>query len=97
MCAPSAGSPPEQCYARRADLDAVLAEWERVERPRVESAQANSRVLAKLMFRRGPVVAWLRETIMRALTVKAALGPIVRLIADQPDPDEAAQRVLSGR
>lgn len=84
-------------HADRADLDAVLAEWERVEKPRVESAQANSRVLAKLMFRRGPVVAWLRETIMRALTVKAALGPIIRLIADQPEPDEAAQRVLSGR
>jgi 2-polyprenyl-6-methoxyphenol hydroxylase-like FAD-dependent oxidoreductase len=75
---------------RRADrrlLPAVLAAWERVERPRVESAQANSRALAKLMFRRGRVTAWLRETVMRSLSVRAALGPIVRLVAARPDPD----------
>lgn len=83
--------------ADHSNLSALLAEWERVQKPRVESAQANSRVLAKLMFRRGRMVAWLRETIMRALTVKAALGPIIRLIAEQPDPDEVVQRVLSGR
>lgn len=73
--------------ADRSSLAAVLAAWERVERPRVESAQANSRMLARLMFRRGRVVAWLRESVMRGLSVRAALGPIVRLVAAHPDPD----------
>lgn len=84
-------------HADRASLAAVLAEWERVEKPRVESAQSNSRLLATLMFRRGKVVAWLRETAMRVMTVKAVLGPIIRLIAEQPDPDAAATAVLRRR
>lgn len=83
-------------HADHESLDTVLAEWERVQKPRVEAAQSNSRMLAKLMFRRGTVVAWLRETAMRLLSVKAVLGPIIRLVADQPDPDEIARRV-SGR
>lgn len=78
-------------------LTAVLEEWERTERPRVESAQQNSRMLARLMFRRGRVVAWLRETIARMLSVRAALGPIIRLVADQPDPDAAWNRVAVRR
>lgn len=76
-------------------LPEALAEWERVEKPRVESAQQNSRKLAKLMFRRGRVVTWLRESIARMLTVRAALGPIIKLVADQPDPDAALRRVAS--
>jgi len=75
----------------------VLAEWERTEKPRVEAAQSNSRMLARLMFRRGRVVAWMREAVMRMITVRAALGPIVRLVADQPDPRAAAERVLNDR
>ncbi|QMU96741.1 FAD-dependent monooxygenase [Microbacterium esteraromaticum] len=82
-------------HADRSTLAAVLAEWERVERPRVESAQTNSRMLAKMMFRRGRVVAWLRESAMRMLSVRAALGPIVRLIADRPDPDSVALTALA--
>ncbi len=79
-------------HADRGNLTAVLAEWERVQKPRVESAQSNSRMLAKLMFRRGRVMAWLRETAMRVLSVKAVLGPIIRLVADQPDPDDIRLR-----
>lgn len=79
-------------HADRSSLPAVLEAWERVERPRVESAQTNSRMLAKLMFRRGRFIAWLRETVMRSLSVRAALGPIVKLIASRPDPD----RVVGG-
>lgn len=67
-------------------LHGALTEWERIERPRVESAQQNSRTLARLMFRRGRVIAWLREVALRVLTVRAALGPIVRLVAERPDP-----------
>lgn len=84
-------------HTDRAELAQVLAEWERIEKPRVESAQANSRMLARLMFRRGRFVAWLRETIAHMLTVRAALGPIVRLIANQPDPDVAVARALGDR
>ncbi|WP_194421053.1 FAD-dependent oxidoreductase [Microbacterium abyssi] len=84
-------------HADRSNLGALLAEWERVQKPRVESAQSNSRMLAKLMFRRGRIIAWLRETAMRVMTVRSVLGPIIRLVAEQPDPDEVAKRVLSGR
>ncbi|WP_404436656.1 FAD-dependent monooxygenase [Microbacterium aerolatum] len=84
-------------HADRTNLAALLTEWERVQKPRVESAQSNSRMLAKLMFRRGRVIAWLREAAMRLMTVRSVLGPIIRLVADQPDPDEVAKRVLSGR
>lgn len=81
-------------HADRSNLSALLAEWERVQKPRVESAQSNSRMLAKLMFRRGSVIAWLRETAMRMLSVRAVLGPILRLVTDQPDPDAAAGRAI---
>lgn len=81
-------------HADRATLSALLDAWERVERPRVESAQQNSRMLAKLMFRKGRIVAWLRETVMRMLTVRAALGPIIKLVADRPDPDAVARESL---
>ncbi|MEW1975764.1 FAD-dependent oxidoreductase [Microbacterium profundi] len=84
-------------HADRTNVAAVLAEWERVQKPRVESAQSNSRMLARMMFRRGKVMAWLRETAMRVLSVRSALGPIIDLVADQPDPDAAARRVLNDR
>lgn len=82
-------------HADRENLDAVLADWERVQKPRVESAQSNSRMLAKLMFRGGTMLAWLREIAMRVLSVKAVLGPIIRLVAEQPDPDDVRLRVPS--
>ncbi|BDZ39970.1 FAD-dependent oxidoreductase [Microbacterium suwonense] len=81
-------------HADRSSLTTALQAWERVERPRVESAQANSRMLAKLMFRRGRFVAWLRESVMRMLSVRAALGPIVKLVAERPDPDAVAREAL---
>nr|WP_281370310.1 NAD(P)/FAD-dependent oxidoreductase [Microbacterium pseudoresistens] len=77
----------------RVRLGRSLAVWEARERPRVEKAQANSRTLAKLMFRRGRVVAWLRETVMRVMTVRAALGPIVSLMAESPDPERIAAEI----
>lgn len=81
-------------HADRDSLATVLTAWEGAQKPRVESAQANSRMLAKLMFRRGRAVAWLRETTMRMLSVKAVLGPIIRLVTEQPDPDAVAARAL---
>lgn len=82
-------------HTDRSELAQALVEWERIEKPRVEAAQANSRTLARLMFRRGRVVAWLREMVMRMITVRAALGPIVRLIVDQPDPEAARRRAAA--
>ncbi|MBS1908008.1 MAG: FAD-dependent monooxygenase [Actinobacteria bacterium] len=73
-------------------LPARLAEWERLEKPRVESAQSNSRTLAKMMFRRGVAVAWMRETAVRMMSIRAALKPILALVAEQPDPTAAVIR-----
>lgn len=81
-------------HADRQTLPALLEAWERVERPRVEAAQSNSRMLARLMFRRGRVLAWLRETTLRRLSVRAVLGPIVKLVAGRPDPDAVARQAL---
>lgn len=83
--------------ADRDSLPGILQAWERVERPRAESAQANSRMLARLMFRRGRFIAWLRETTMRMLSVRAALGPIVRLVAARPDPDAVLATLTSAQ
>jgi hypothetical protein len=44
-------------------------------------------MLARLMFRRGRLTAWLRETTIRMLSVQSVLGPIVRLVAERPDPE----------
>ncbi|MDI6942750.1 NAD(P)/FAD-dependent oxidoreductase [Microbacterium barkeri] len=82
-------------HAERDTLTAVLHAWERIERPRVEAAQGTSRALARLMFRRGADVAWLRESLMRVLSVRAALRPILRLLAERPDPDAVARDVTS--
>lgn len=84
-------------HADRSTLTTVLEAWERVERPRVESAQANSRMLAKLMFRRGRFIAWARETVMRLLSVRAALGPIIKLVASRPDPDDVVREAIASR
>ncbi|WP_309127139.1 NAD(P)/FAD-dependent oxidoreductase [Microbacterium sp.] len=81
-------------HADRGSLATVLAAWEAVERPRVEAAQSNSRMLARMMFRRGAAIAWIREVVMRMLSVRAALGPIVKLVAELPDPDAVAREAL---
>ncbi|MBS1675247.1 MAG: FAD-dependent monooxygenase [Actinobacteria bacterium] len=85
---------------RDADPSALpgrLAQWERIQKPRVESAQANSRTLARLMFRRGAALAWMRETAVRMMSIRAALGPILRLVAEQPDPDRILEAAPAAR
>lgn len=76
-------------HAPEVDLSALLAEYERVQKPRVEAAQGNSRALARLMFRRSRALAIAREWVMRTLSVTVALGPIVRLLQYPPDPETA--------
>lgn len=63
-----------------------LTRYETVQRPRVESAQSNSRQLAGLMFRRGSLLAFLRDVVARITTVKIALRPIIKLLQHQPGP-----------
>lgn len=70
--------------ATRDGVADALREYERTQRPRVESAQDNSRLLAKLMFRRSRVLAVIRDAVARMLTLKTALGPIRKLLESSP-------------
>ncbi|PFG31703.1 FAD-dependent oxidoreductase [Paramicrobacterium agarici] len=62
------------------DVGAALTAYEAEQRPRVESAQSNSRQLARLMFRRSTLLAHVRNIAMRLMTIEAALGPIKKLL-----------------
>ncbi|KUI04403.1 NAD(P)/FAD-dependent oxidoreductase [Mycobacterium sp. IS-3022] len=70
-------------------LAELLRAYERLQRPRVEAAQDNSRQLANLMFHRSRVLTVIRELAMRFVSVERALGPIKKLLQEQPDPREA--------
>lgn len=72
-----------------AGLAAVLAAFEREQRPRVETAQETSRSLARLMFSESRVLAVLRDVAFRLLSVRVAIRPIVRLLAHPPTPSAA--------
>lgn len=69
-----------------ADVPTLLRSYERAQRPRVAAAQNTSRRLARLMFRRSKALAVLRDRLMAALSVEAALGPIKKLLANRPNP-----------
>lgn len=77
-------------HAPAEGLAEILGRYEAAQRPRVEAAQGNSRQLARYMFRRSRVLAVIRETAMRMLSVDVALGPIRRLLQSPPDPDRIA-------
>jgi 2-polyprenyl-6-methoxyphenol hydroxylase-like FAD-dependent oxidoreductase len=66
------------------DIPEALRRYEDRQRPRVEAAQDNSRLLARLVFRRNRFVATLRDLIMARVSAKVALGPIQKLLADVP-------------
>jgi len=70
--------------ANRSQVPDTLREYERLQRPRVESAQDNSRLLAKMMFRRSRALAVVRDVAGRLVTLKAALGPIIQLLESGP-------------
>jgi 2-polyprenyl-6-methoxyphenol hydroxylase-like FAD-dependent oxidoreductase len=63
----------------------VLSRYEARQRPRVEAAQRNSRVLARLVFRTSRPVAVARDLASRFLTLDRALAPIRRLLEDRPE------------
>ncbi|MGY1707390.1 hypothetical protein ACI79C_22745 [Geodermatophilus sp. SYSU D00697] len=50
----------------------------------MESAQDDSRALARLLFRTSPPAAAVRDAVARVLPLRAALAPIRRLLADPP-------------
>lgn len=79
--------------ATPAALPERLAAFERVQRPRVEAAQANSRSLARLMFRRSLPLALARDAAARLVSIRAALRPIVALLESAPT---AADRLRRG-
>jgi 2-polyprenyl-6-methoxyphenol hydroxylase-like FAD-dependent oxidoreductase len=62
----------------------ALRRFERIEKPRVEAAQQNSRQLARLMFNTGKTVAAVRDTATRFVPLSAALKPIRKLMEDRP-------------
>ncbi|MCH0563861.1 MULTISPECIES: NAD(P)/FAD-dependent oxidoreductase [unclassified Streptomyces] len=66
-----------------ASIPSALSAYERVQRPRVETAQNNSRQLARLMFRRGRLITTARDTVTRFVGVNTALGPIRTLLAQR--------------
>ncbi|HWU11962.1 MAG TPA: NAD(P)/FAD-dependent oxidoreductase [Streptomyces sp.] len=63
----------------------TLRRYEARQRPRVQAAQQNSRVLARLMFRRSLPVAVVRDAAARFVTLDRALAPIRRLLSDRTD------------
>ncbi|MGR6964369.1 FAD-dependent oxidoreductase [Geodermatophilus sp. URMC 61] len=71
----AAGSVPE-----------LLRRYEACQRPRVESAQQSSRLLARLVFRTSRPVAVVRDVASRLVPLETVLGPIRRLLVDRPDP-----------
>lgn len=66
-----------------ASVSSALRAYEHVQRPRVETAQNNSRQLARLMFRRGRWAACARDAGTRFVGVNTALGPIRKLLAQR--------------
>ena len=64
----------------------MLRDFEEFQRPRVEAAQDNSRQLARLMFLESRVLAALRDTAARFVSLETALRPITKLLQEQPRP-----------
>ncbi|WP_369134018.1 FAD-dependent oxidoreductase [Modestobacter sp. I12A-02662] len=63
----------------------VLRRFEARQRPRVEAAQQNSRLLSRLVFRTSRPAAVARDLAARFLSLDRALAPIRRLLADRPE------------
>ncbi|MDO3639652.1 FAD-dependent oxidoreductase [Mycolicibacterium arseniciresistens] len=81
--------------ADRSTPAGALAAYEATQRPRVLAAQDNSRQLARLMFNRSRGLAVLREAATRMVSVRMALRPIRRLLAQRPDVQRASTAMHS--
>lgn len=80
--------------ANKQNLPVLLNAFEATQKPRVESAQDNSRQLAKLMFKKSNLLARVRDLAMHFVSVKVALKPIERILETMADPDEIARKAL---
>ncbi|MFW3171265.1 FAD-dependent oxidoreductase [Geodermatophilus sp. CPCC 206100] len=78
--------------ATPASVADALRRYEALQRPRVQAAQQNSRVLARLMFRRSSPAAVARDVAARFVTLDRAVAPIRRLLSDRPDSRLVAAR-----
>ncbi|WP_432537451.1 FAD-dependent oxidoreductase [Kineococcus arenarius] len=65
-------------------VPAVLAAYERQQRPRVHAAQRTSRQLATLVFRRHRALAAVRDLATAHVGLGTALAPVTRLLAEPP-------------
>jgi 2-polyprenyl-6-methoxyphenol hydroxylase-like FAD-dependent oxidoreductase len=66
-------------------VPAASEDYERAQRPRVEAAQQNSRSLARLLFHRSRLLATARDTAVRFLPMRSALGPTRAILDQAPD------------
>ncbi|MFR9798765.1 FAD-dependent oxidoreductase [Streptomyces sp. MS06] len=86
MAMESAAALARELAAADADfVPSAFRAYERGQRPRVESAQDNSRQLARLMFRSGHLITRARDVVARRVSVDSALGPIRELL-EQGEP-----------
>lgn len=69
--------------ATRGSLSDDLRRFEAIARPRVEKAQDNSRALARMMFRTSTAFAAVRSMIVRAVSLRVALRPIIGLLENR--------------
>jgi 2-polyprenyl-6-methoxyphenol hydroxylase-like FAD-dependent oxidoreductase len=85
MAIESAGALAERLRdCEPARVAAVLGEYERAQRPRVEAAQRNSRQLAPIMFNSSKAAAAVRDTAARFVPLGMALKPIRKLLETRP-------------
>ncbi|HET8735713.1 MAG TPA: NAD(P)/FAD-dependent oxidoreductase [Pricia sp.] len=82
-------------YSNKENVATMLKAYEKLQRPRVESAQGNSRGLAWLMFHKSKILAYIRDWAMRLVSVEMALKPIQKLVANSPNPDGIAKSILN--
>lgn len=81
--------------ADRTSLPTDLARFEEIARPRVEQAQGNSRSLARLMFRSSTLFAALRSQIVRRLSLRLALRPIIGLLEHRLERPQSSSSTSS--
>ncbi|WP_426936418.1 FAD-dependent oxidoreductase [Brevibacterium sp. LE-L] len=67
------------------EIETALDRFEARQRPRVEAAHDNSRALARLMFDRSRLFAFVRDQAFRIISIRSALKPILRLLESPPE------------
>lgn len=83
--------------ADKKNLNLLLQAFESAQKSRVQSAQDNSRQLAKMMFNQSTILANLRDLAMRFVGVQTVLKPIKRILENLPDPDRIARQALADK